>query len=85
MHKMKKNEELVGLDDARIRDTWHDCQWYFSVIDVVRVLTARTTPNDYWYRLRKLDSESRGIELSTFCRQLAQLNERAQFNGRNYN
>jgi hypothetical protein len=25
---------------------------------------------DYWYRLKKREAESRGIELSTFCRQL---------------
>ncbi len=42
----------------------------FSVVDVVRILTESADPKDYWYRLKKREVESSGIELSTFCRQL---------------
>jgi len=45
-------------------------KWFFSVVDIVGVLTDSTDPNDYWYRLKKRELESSGIELSTFCRQL---------------
>jgi DNA-damage-inducible protein D len=47
----------------------HD-KWYFSVVDIVGVLTDSSDPNDYWYRLKKREFESSGIELSTFCRLL---------------
>ena len=39
-------------------------------MDIVGVLTDSTDPNDYWYRLKKRELESSGIELSTFCREL---------------
>jgi DNA-damage-inducible protein D len=45
-----------------IRRQWHNGQWYFSVIDVVRVLTDNDAPRRYWSDLkRKLREE--GFEL----------------------
>ena len=44
-------------------------QWYFSVIDVVGILSESPDPKDYWYRIKKREKLS-GIELSTICRQL---------------
>jgi prophage antirepressor-like protein len=67
---MDSKEALVVFEGTKIRRTWHDDQWYFSVVDVVGVLTDSTDPKDYWYRLKKRESESSGIELSTICRQL---------------
>jgi hypothetical protein len=67
---MDSKEALVVFEGTKIRRTWHDDQWYFSVVDVVRVLTDSADPKDYWYRLKKREMESSGIELSTFCRQL---------------
>ena len=54
----------------KIRKTIHEGELYFSVIDVVFVLTDSINPNDYWYRLKKREEESSKIQLSTFCRQL---------------
>ena len=45
-------------------------KWFFSIVDVIRALTDSNDPHDYWYRLKKREQESSGIELSTFCRQL---------------
>ena len=45
-------------------------EWFFSVVDVVGVLTESIDPNDYWYRLKQREQESSGTELSTFCREL---------------
>jgi DNA-damage-inducible protein D len=67
---MDSNEALVVFEGTKIRRTWHEEQWYFSVVDVVRVLTESADPKDYWYRLKKREAESSDIELSTFCRQL---------------
>jgi hypothetical protein len=44
-------------------------QWYFSVIDVVGILTDSPDPKDYWYRMKKRE-KLLGFELSTICRQL---------------
>ena len=67
---MDSKDALVVFEGAKIRRTWHDDQWYFSVVDTVRVLTDSSDAKDYWYRLKKREYESSGIELSTFCRQL---------------
>ena len=43
---------------AQIRHVWHDGRWFFSVIDVVGVLTENTAPRRYWSDLkRKLHDE----------------------------
>jgi hypothetical protein len=67
---MDSKDALVVFDGAKIRRTWYEEQWYFSVVDVVRVLTDSSDAKDYWYRLKKREYESSDIELSTFCRQL---------------
>lgn len=53
-----------------IRRTIFGKEWWFSVVDVVEVLTDSVNPRDYWYKMkiRVLDEEK--VELSTICRQL---------------
>ncbi len=68
--KMDPDNALIVFQGKKIRRTWHDDEWYFSVVDVVAVLTDSTDAKDYWYRLKQREQESSGIELSTFCRQL---------------
>ncbi len=67
---MESKEALVVFEGAKIRRTWHDDQWFFSVVDIVGALTDSVDAKDYWYRLKKRELESSGIELSTICRQL---------------
>jgi len=45
-------------------------EWWFSVVNIVEAFTDSPKPRDYWYRLKKREYNKRGIELSTFCRQL---------------
>ncbi len=54
----------------RIRRTIHDNEWWFSVIDVVEVLTDSVNSRDYWYKMKIRVKNEDGTELSTFCRQL---------------
>src|SRR5260221_5374612 len=57
--------------DATIRRVWHDGQWYFSVIDVIGVLTDNNRPREYWNDLKKRLTEDEGfIELSAKVGQL---------------
>ena len=67
---MDKNKALVVFQDKKIRRIWYEEQWFFSVVDIVAVLTESVDSKDYWYRLKQREKESGGIELSTFCRQL---------------
>lgn len=60
------------FESKKIRSVWNEEEqkWYFSVVDVIEALTDSDKPRDYWYRLKRREKESSGIELSTFCRQL---------------
>ena len=53
-----------------VRKTIHNNEWWFSVVDVVEVLTDSENPRDYWYKMKIREKDESGIELSTFCRQL---------------
>ncbi|MGX2969259.1 BRO family protein [Ursidibacter sp. B-7004-1] len=60
------------FDGNQIRSIWDNAEeeWYFSVIDIVAVLTNSDKPRDYWYRVKKRMSDEEKSELSTICRQL---------------
>ena len=64
--------ETKLYENKEIRSVWdkEKEEWYFSIVDVVSVLTGSANPRDYWYRVKKRMSEEEQSELSTFCRQL---------------
>jgi len=69
-NKTDEEKALVVFQGKGIRRIWHEDEWYFSVVDVVGILSESVYPKDYWYRLKKRVLESSEIELSTICRQL---------------
>ncbi|MGI6653479.1 MAG: BRO family protein [Christensenellales bacterium] len=64
--------EIKLYENKEIRSVWDNEkeEWYFSVVDVVGVLTDSSNPRDYWYRVKKRMTEEEQSELSTICRQL---------------
>ncbi len=62
--------KIAIFKGKNIRKVIHDNEWWFSVIDVVEVLTDSVNPRDYWYKMKIRAKDEDGIELSTFCRQL---------------
>ncbi|MBO4438623.1 MAG: hypothetical protein J5798_04675 [Spirochaetaceae bacterium] len=61
------------MEKKSFRDLYRDSEeqkWYFSVIDVIAVLTDSVNPRDYWFKMKKRVHSEDGIELSTICRQL---------------
>src|SRR5262245_35377301 len=49
---------VVIFEGQRIRRQWVDDRWFFSVIDVVGVLTQAAEPRTYWAQLKgKLGAE----------------------------
>ena len=68
---MEKQETIKVFEEKRIRTMWDDEQekWYFSVVDVVQVLTGSVNPTDYLKKMRKRDPEL-GIFLGTNCPQV---------------
>ena len=68
----KSLQQVKLFEDSKIRSIWDEKeeQWYFSVVDVVAVLTESVNPRDYWFKMKKRVHSEDGIELSTICRQL---------------
>lgn len=68
---MGNQENLQLFEDQAIRTAWSEDteEWYFSIVDVVGVLTESPNPNNYWKVLKKrLLAE--GNESVTNCNQL---------------
>lgn len=63
-------QHLVVFNKKEIRRTLHNNEWWFSVVDVVSVLTDSINPRDYWYKMKVRIQTDEDAELSTFCRQL---------------
>lgn len=68
------DKDVLIFGDKRIRRVWQNDEWFFSVVDVVGVLTESSNPRDYWYRVKSRELEN-GIELSTNCRQLKMVSD----------
>ena len=68
---MPENTQIKLFEEKKVRSVWdeEEQQWYFSVIDVVEVLTESVNPRDYWFKMKKRVHSEDGIELSTICRQ----------------
>ena len=63
--------EIKLYENKKIRSAWDDEkeEWYFSVVDVVGVLTESEDPGNYWKVLKKRLKDE-GRELVTICNQL---------------
>ena len=59
---MNEHNALVVFQDKKIRRTWHNDEWYFSVVDVIEVLTDSSIPRRYWSDL-KIKLKEEGFEL----------------------
>ena len=61
---------IAIFNGKAIRRKLVEDKWFFSVVDVVGVLTDSENPRDYWYKMKIREKESSETELSTKCRQL---------------
>ncbi len=66
-----KNEVKL-FEQQKVRTHWDEKEekWYFSVIDVISILTESSNPRDYWFKMKTRVKTEDGLELSTVCRQL---------------
>lgn len=67
---IQENKKLVLFESSQIRRQIYNNEWFYSIVDVVAILTESKNPRDYWYRLKKRLDEEELSELSTNCRQL---------------
>ncbi len=71
---MNDNFAIQLFEGKKVRIVWDAEQekYYFSVVDIVQVLTDSTNPTDYLKKLRKRDTEL-GTFLGTNCPQVEML------------
>ena len=77
---MTKQQALKLFEEKRVRTVWDDEQekWYFSIVDVVAILTDSPNPRKYWSVLKtRLNKE--GSELTTNCSQLKMLSSDGKY------
>lgn len=61
-----KDNELTPFEGKSIRRIWHNEQWYFSVVDVIEVLTDSQKPKRYWTDLKRRSEKESGQPYA-FC------------------
>lgn len=65
---MTKRQAIQLFEEKKVRTVWDDEheKWYFSIVDVVEVLTESTNPQTYW-RVLKNRLKKEGNETVTNC------------------
>lgn len=68
---MTQKESIRLFEERTVRAIWDDEQeeWYFSIVDVISILTDSPNPRKYWSVL-KTRLKREGSELTTNCSQL---------------
>jgi len=53
--------KIAVFEDKQIRRIFHNGEWYFSVIDIVSVLTGSANARRYWFELKRNLIENEGF------------------------
>ena len=72
---MDNNDKIQIYEDKKIRTAWNEEteEWYFSVVDVVGILTEQSTQrgaSNYWAKLKERLKAEGADQLLTNCQQL---------------
>ena len=66
---MEDQNKIIVFQEKEIRRVWHKEEWWFSVVDVIEVLTESSKGNRYWADMKKRSS-SESNQPFAFCEQL---------------
>ena len=68
---MDKETAIKLFEEQKVRVEWDENQekWWFSIVDVVRILTDSPNPRKYWSVL-KTRLKAEGSQTATNCSQL---------------
>lgn len=61
---LKENKDLVLFENSKIRRKEHNGEWFYSIIDIIGILTNSDRPEKYWSDLKKKIENEGNIELS---------------------
>ncbi len=66
---MNSETKIAIFRGKKVRRIIYKNEWWFSVVDVIQVLTDSTNPRDYWFKMKIRVKNEDGVQLSTICRQ----------------
>ena len=71
MDKENKKTSIKLFENYKVRTSWDNEKeiWYFSVVDIVGILSESKNPNNYW-KVLKNRLRKEGSQLVTSCNQL---------------
>ncbi len=49
----EQSRDLTLFGQKQLRRVWHKDEWYYSIVDVIAVLTDSTNPRVYWAKLKE--------------------------------
>lgn len=57
---MEQNNKIILFQEKAIRRIWHNEEWFYSIIDVIAILTDSSQPSRYWSDLKKKLTKNEG-------------------------
>jgi hypothetical protein len=63
-----ETNKIIVFEDKFIRRVYHNEEWFFSIVDIIQVLTESPTPRQYWGKIKQ--REFLNFELSPIWVQL---------------
>jgi len=64
----EENKKLIVFENKKIRRIWKNNEWFYSIVDIVTVLTNSPTPRQYWGKTK--EREFKQLQLSPIWVQL---------------
>lgn len=77
----EKDKKLIVFENRKIRRIWYNAEWFYSIVDIVAILTEQKDfqkARKYWNKLNQRLREE-GSEVVTRCHQLKILAEDVKF------
>lgn len=72
-NELNENKEMVLFENSKIRRQMYNGEWYYSVVDIVSILTEQEDyqkSRKYWNKLKERLQKEESFEVVTNCHQL---------------
>jgi len=69
-NELKENKDLVLFENNKIRRQFYQGEWYYSIIDIIEILTESNRPRKYWEDIKKKLEKEGSLETSEKIGQL---------------
>jgi DNA-damage-inducible protein D len=60
---VENTDKIISFQEKEIRKIWNQDEWWFSIVDVISVMTDSKNPSGYWSNIKKRDKQL--IEISS--------------------